>query len=112
MNNNFVTILGGKFLTNGKIVKTASPHTQNPHPIAQVVVGGHVGYHLLQKGKKVFYSLELIEELYKDNLPAPKKPKRKVWRYIAIAIIIGLVLSVTTCDVTVKTNVTTTEVEQ
>jgi hypothetical protein len=100
MNELFVTILGGKYLTNGKIIKTASPHTLNPNPIAQVVIGGHVGYHLLQKGKKVFYSIELIEELYKQNLPIEQKKTFLSWKNITIILItMIIVMSVTTINI-------------
>jgi hypothetical protein len=34
MSENFVSILGGRYITNGHVVKNASPYSLNPNPIA------------------------------------------------------------------------------
>ena len=67
MDDNYVSILGGRYITNGHIVKNASPYSVNSQPIAQVVVGGYVGYHLKYNKKRVFYSIELIRSMYEQE---------------------------------------------
>jgi hypothetical protein len=87
-------------------VKTASPHTLNPQPIAQSVVGGHIGYHLTVNKRRVFYSLELVEAMYEQNLmiPVPVDPPRALKfgiKHIVIAMIAMIVvMSITTVNVT------------
>jgi hypothetical protein len=75
MSENFVSILGGRYITNGHVVKNASPYSLNPNPIAQVVVGGQVGYHLKFNKKRVFYSVDLIKAMYQQEAELPQRRK-------------------------------------
>ena len=106
MSENFVSILGGRYITNGHVVKNASPYSLNPNPIAQVVVGGQVGYHLKFNKKRVFYSVDLIKAMYQQEAGNSTEVKTYTiklnWKFFVTIGLILFILSVASCNINVK----------
>ena len=111
MSDKFVSILGGRYITNGHIVKNAGPMA-NQNPIAQVVVGGIVGYHLKYNKKRTFYSVELVRSMY-ENESSQKIEKEVIftlgWKSITAIVILIFILASTSCNVNITSVVETGE---